>query len=206
MSFLNDFFTVRNWQIVTLTFAILLVCSQCFWNPSDEKRAMYENGSASPYHEFNYFINSFLLSEKFMKGMEVRFGQEAGFYLCLYIRDLVLGMVVYYSVASLWHVWLYKWRGKEIFDDQGRERPSWPTIWDQIQLAQCSIFLYALLPVLSTYLVEKGYTKSYFYLDEIGGIVPYLGYLVVYIVFVEVCIYWIHRQLHTDKFLYKFPL
>ena len=70
-------------------------------------------------------------------------------------------------------------------------------------LAQSSIFVYAGLPIISEYLIENKFTRCFFYLGEVG-LLPAILYLVVYIVLVEIGIYWMHRTLHTNKFLYKY--
>jgi len=56
----------------------------------------------------------------------------------------------------------------------------------------------------SGFLIENKLTKTYFYIDEIGGWGMYFFYLFVYMVFVEIGIYWMHRTLHTNKLLYKY--
>jgi hypothetical protein len=69
---------------------------------------------------------------------------------------------------------------------QGYEMPSREVIWDQIQLAQASMFLYAALPVLSEWFVENKLTLCYYYLDEVGGWPYYLLWTVLYLALVEV--------------------
>jgi len=58
--------------------------------------------------------------------------------------------------------------------------------------------------VISEWLIENKFTKVYFYLDEVGGLANYALYFVLYIALVELGIYWVHRTLHTNKFLYKY--
>eukprot|EP01034_Spumella_vulgaris_P025829 gene25829-32325_t len=60
------------------------------------------------------------------------------------------------------------------------------------------------LPILSEYLIESNLTKTYYYIDQIGGWGYYSLYFVIYLSIVEVGIYWMHRTLHTNKFLYKY--
>jgi lathosterol oxidase len=71
-------------------------------------------------------------------------------------------------------------------------------------LAQASLFMYAGLPILSEYIIENNYTKVYFFVDEVGGWGMFWAYHVLYMLFVEFGIYWVHRTLHTNKFLYKY--
>lgn len=92
-------------------------------------------------------------------------------------------------------------RSKEIFKD--REMPGKAIIWDQIKLAQQSLFIYVMLPVLADFLIEEGFTQAYYSLSDVGGLVPYLFLTVLYFMMVEIGIYWMHRTLHTNKWLFK---
>ena len=81
--------------------------------------------------------------------------------------------------------------------------PSSAIIRDQILLAQMSMFCYAGLPVFSEWLIETGKTKVYWSADEVGGWHISIAYMALYLTVVEICVYWMHRTLHTNKFLYK---
>lgn len=151
---------------------------------------------------FNCFINSLVFSSDFATKILATFGVSFGHYVLCYLRNLFAGMIVYYGTAGIFHYFCYIHpMSKEIFKD--RVRPSNEIIWDQIQLAQSSLFIYVALPVLSDYLVEEGFTKAYYSLDDIGGWHYYAFFMVLYMAFVEIGIYWMHRTLHTNKFLYK---
>ena len=41
-------------------------------------------------------------------------------------------------------------------------------------------------------------------MSQVGGWGTYLIYTLVYFMLVEIGIYWMHRTLHTNKFLYKY--
>lgn len=61
---------------------------------------------------------------------------------------------------------------------------------------------YTALPSISEYMVESGWTQCFATISEVG--VPmYFVYLAVYLAFVEFGIYWMHRELHDIKPLYK---
>jgi lathosterol oxidase len=75
---------------------------------------------------------------------------------------------------------------------------------DQMVVAQSSMFLYAMLPVLSEFVIESKWTRCFYYLEEVGGIVPAIMYFILYIMIVEIGVYWMHRTLHTNKLLYKY--
>jgi lathosterol oxidase len=111
------------------------------------------------------------------------------------------GVVIYYGTAAAFSYHIYVAKGDEIF--KNRKRPTLEIMWDQIKLAQSSLFLYVLLPVVDEYLIEQGYTRVYYTVDEIGGIGWHVLTHVAYFSLVEIGIYWMHRTLHTNKFLYK---
>jgi len=131
-------------------------------------------------------------------------GPEAGYYLSTYLRDLILGTGVYWVTAGVWHFFAYRVFKEKLFTSKGRPLPTWDTIVDQMKLAQASLFVYAALPILSEYLIENNLTLTYFYIDQIGGWHMYFFFVAVYITLVEIGIYWMHRTLHENKFLYKY--
>lgn len=51
---------------------------------------------------------------------------------------------------------IYVRMGKKLFP---KGMPSKEVLWDQIQLAQLSTTVYAMLPVLGEFFVEEGYTR-----------------------------------------------
>jgi lathosterol oxidase len=156
-----------------------------------------------PFKNFNSFINSLFLPHSLAVQVVHTFGTHTGYYILSYLRNLMAGMIMYYVTAGIFHYHCYIHpRSKDIFSD--RPRPTRATILDQIQLAQASLFMYVGLPVLSDFLVEEGYTKCYYSWDEIGGLIPYLFWTLIYFSCVEIGIYWMHRTLHENKFLYKY--
>jgi len=157
---------------------------------------------ANPCREFNQWINSLFFSSSTISWFYQAFGEELGHYLVTYFRDLIAGIILYYGTAGIWHWYIYVYRGSRYFPEG--DIPSKSMIKDQIMLAQCSIFMYAALPVLAEWFVEMKWTKCYFNISEIGGFYWYLLYTLMYLSFVEFGIYWVHRTLHTNKFLYKY--
>ncbi|GAB5357753.1 hypothetical protein AAMO2058_000401500 [Amorphochlora amoebiformis] len=132
-------------------------------------------------------------------------GAELGYYFTVYVRNLTAATVLYYMLGVFW-TWLVSNSesilGMVIF--KGGEIKKEGSVLDQIILAQSSIFLYAMLPVLDEFLIESGVTKVYMHVDEIGGFLPYVIMTICYFLLVEVGIYWMHRTLHTNEFLYKY--
>jgi lathosterol oxidase len=161
-----------------------------------------------PCRNFNAWINSVFLSPAVAGSitevlLSYGFSLDLVHYIFCYLRNFIGAMIVYYGTAATFHYVLYVQRGDQIFAN--RSRPTAATMWDQIQLAQSSMILYVMLPVVDEYLIESGYTPLvYFTIDEIGGWLPYLLYTVAYFLLVEIGIYWMHRTLHTNKTLYKY--
>uniref|UniRef100_A0A7S2UWH0 Fatty acid hydroxylase domain-containing protein n=1 Tax=Fibrocapsa japonica TaxID=94617 RepID=A0A7S2UWH0_9STRA len=156
----------------------------------------------NPFREFNVWLNSFFFSKALMAKAEEKFGQLIGHIIFTYVRDLVAGFIVYYAVNLPWHWYIYIRHGNHFFPEEGSQ-PKWEVIWDQMLLAQCSLFVYAMLPVTSQLLIEYGYTRVYYSMSDVGGWQWYAAYMAAYLLFVEFGIYWVHRTLHTNKFLYK---
>lgn len=170
--------------------------------------AAIEAGSFNPYREFNEWLNTLFFNvtqlSQFHAIIYQQLGETRGYYFASYARDLIGGSILYWVTAGVWHIVIYRIRGHELFTSRGRPFPSTETIVDQMQLAQASMFLYAALPILSEFLIENGFTKVYFYTEQVGGVGGYLALLALYLFLVEIGIYWMHRTLHTNKFLYKY--
>lgn len=156
-----------------------------------------KSGIHNPYREFNQLINSLFFRFTFLDSLSEylvnQLGEEVGYYCCSYVRDLFMGTLVYWMTAGVWHVIIYRWMGDELFTKKGRQFPTGETIRDQMMLAQASIFVYAGLPILSEFLIESGVTKTYFYVDEVGGIGACLIYFLCYLGIVVVVVVTISR-------------
>ncbi|KAJ6369687.1 hypothetical protein OIU76_028019, partial [Salix suchowensis] len=72
----------------------------------------------------------------------------------------------------------------------------------QIYVAMKAMPWYTLLPTVSEYMIENGWTKCYTSISEVGWF-AYIMYMAIYLVIVEFGIYWMHRELHDIKPLYK---
>lgn len=179
-----------------------------FGNDVATKISNMNLGAYNPYREFNVAANDIFFSSSGLSMIPnyaySKFGEDKGYYVATYLRDFIMGSFVYWITAAVWHVAIYRVLGNSLFTSKNRAFPTSATIIDQICLAQSSLVVYAGLPVLSELMIENKLTRVYFYVDEVGGWIPYLGYLFAYITLVEIGIYWMHRTLHTNKFLYKY--
>eukprot|EP00981_Chlorochromonas_danica_P011133 scaffold3776_cov166-Ochromonas_danica.AAC.8 len=195
----NNVFPVAVLLMFTTAMAVSTLGAEKGW---------WDFGTENPYRAFNSMVN-----DKFMDVLGIQavkpwsvdtFGVDGGYYFQCYLRDLVMGTLVYWVTASLWHIAIYKIYVKELFHDKGRPLPSTEIIQFSMALAQSSLFVYAALPVISEYLIESKLTHTYFYVNEVGGWGMYFLYLLCYIVLVEIGVYWAHRSEHEVKFLYKY--
>eukprot|EP00980_Cylindrotheca_fusiformis_P011184 scaffold2563_cov124-Cylindrotheca_fusiformis.AAC.15 len=158
---------------------------------------------ANPCRNVNAWINSIFVGPKTAEKFVHALGAEWAHFVLCYLRNFLGAMVVYYGTAGIFHYFCYVHpMSEEIFKD--RIRPDWNIIWHQIKLSQASMTIYSLLPVIDEYLIEWGYTKAYFTVDEIGGWPMHIATMAFYFFWVEVGIYWMHRKLHTNKFLYNY--
>lgn len=166
---------------------------------------MEGDASAKPCRNLNAYLNSFFLSTDTAATL-INWTNSpiAAHYILCYIRNFMAAFAIYYGVAGLFHYFCYVHpQSVGIFEDAGRTRPTSATMWDQIKLAQSSMLMYVMLPVIDEWLVEQGYTKVYHTIAEIGGWPYYIAYMLAYFSCVEIGIYWMHRTLHTNKWLYK---
>ena len=198
----------RVLAVVTLI-SLVMATSLNFWEGDVKANiAAMKAGSYNPYREFNEWLNNLLFGFIGLGWLdawvyEKMGGHESAYYVVCYLRDLVAGTLVYWLTGGVWHAVIYGVYGKSLFDDRNREYPDPALIRKQQFHAQTSLFIYAALPVLSEYLIENKHTAVYFYVDQIGGWGQYALFFVLYIACVEIGIYWAHRTLHTNKWLYN---
>ena len=72
----------------------------------------------------------------------------------------------------------------------------------QIHVAVKAMPCYTLLPTVSEYMIESGWTRCYSRIGELSWILYFVS-SATYLVLVEFGIYWMHRELHDIKPLYK---
>lgn len=71
-----------------------------------------------------------------------------------------------------------------------------------MQVSNIAMPLYSLLPTLAELAAEKGWTKAYPRIDNVG-LPLYILYFFAYMTSVEFGVYWMHRGLHEIKWAYK---
>ncbi|CAN1122667.1 Delta(7)-sterol-C5(6)-desaturase 1 [Linum perenne] len=122
-------------------------------------------------------------------------------FLQTWLRNYIAGNILYLLSGFLWSFYIYFLK-RNVFLPKDAI-PSNDAMLMQIYVAMKAMPWYTLLPTVSEYMVENGWTKCYPGILEFG-LVSYLAYLAIYLVFVEFGIYWMHRELHDIKPLYKY--
>lgn len=180
----------------------------CEENIASMMNDMFNFGRENPYRVFNTMVNNYFFDTFNLHGpadyLTQSLGTDADYYLRCYMRDLVMGTMVYWLTAGIWSFFEFFVFREKLFTNKGRQFPTWDCMVDQICLAQSSLLIYAGLPVISEFLIESGVTHAYFYVSDVGGWPYYFLYFFIYLAIVEVGVYWVHRTLHTNKFLYKY--
>lgn len=161
----------------------------------------------NPYRDFNYWVNHLVFHHTRLTPLSNTLthylGPDIGYYTQCYLRDVIVGSSMYWTIAGGWHIYIYNVYGITLFIEKNRAFPNFNTILRQQILAQYSILYYAFLPVIGEFFIENDLTRTYYYIADMDGWGNYLWTTLLYFLLVEVSVYWIHRTLHMNKFLYK---
>ncbi|XVF20763.1 hypothetical protein REPUB_Repub12eG0031100 [Reevesia pubescens] len=122
-------------------------------------------------------------------------------FLQTWLRNYIAGSLLYFISGFLWCFYIYYLK-RNVYVPKDAI-PTNKAMLLQIYVAMKAMPWYCALPTLSEYMVENGWTKCYARISDIGWL-PYVFYLFVYLVVVEFGIYWMHRELHDIKPLYKY--
>ncbi|XP_044506554.1 delta(7)-sterol-C5(6)-desaturase 1-like [Mangifera indica] len=117
-----------------------------------------------------------------------------------WLRNYLAGSLLYLISGFLWCLYIYYYK-RNVYVPKD-DIPSRRAMLLQVYVAMKAMPWYSALPTLSEYMVENGWTKCFSRINDVGWL-AYLVYLAIYLVFVEFGIYWMHRELHDIKFLYK---
>ncbi|KAG0582992.1 hypothetical protein M758_3G103300 [Ceratodon purpureus] len=118
-----------------------------------------------------------------------------------WLRNYLAGLLLYFSSGGLWCLYIYSWKGEHFFPAGGI--PAKEPIMLQIWVTMKAMPVYTGLPTLSEYMIEKGWTKSFARIEDVG-LPTYVCLVLTYLFVVEFGIYWMHRELHDIKPLYKY--
>lgn len=157
-----------------------------------------------PARNLNSYINSMFVPI-FIVEATVHLCGSLGLahYVVSYVRNLLAGLVVYYGTAGVFHYFCYIHPStSQVYAH--RPRPTSAVIWSQIRMAQASLFVYMWFPVVDDWIVEHStWTRAYYTIQDMGGWSHHCCAMAVYFGLVEIGVYWVHRTLHTNKWLYR---
>lgn len=117
-----------------------------------------------------------------------------------WLRNYFAGLLIYFTTGGLWCLYIYYLKRHVYFPEGGI--PSKEPILLQIWVSMKGMPIYVSLPTLSEYMIERGWTRCYLNIDDVG-VLSYILLTFLYLALVEFGIYWMHRGLHDVKPLYK---
>ncbi|CAN8269819.1 unnamed protein product [Cochlearia groenlandica] len=121
-------------------------------------------------------------------------------FLQTWLRNYLAGTLLYLISGSLWCFYIYYLK-LNVYVPQD-VIPTRKAMIMQIYVSMKAMPWYTLLPTVSEYVIERGWTKCYSTLDQFNWFLCFF-YMVIYIVLVEFMIYWVHKMVHHIKFLYN---
>ncbi|KAJ6926562.1 delta(7)-sterol-C5(6)-desaturase 1 isoform X1 [Populus alba x Populus x berolinensis] len=122
-------------------------------------------------------------------------------FLQTWLRNYIAGTLLYFISGFLWCFYIYYLK-RNVYVPKDTI-PSNRAMLLQIYVCMKAMPWYTLLPTVSEYMIENGWTKCFSRISEIGWF-AYIIYFLIYLVIVEFGIYWMHRELHDIKPLYKY--
>lgn len=114
-----------------------------------------------------------------------------------WLRLSLVGGLIYFGTSLLC---LDFWRR---YFSQGSKFISKQVLLSHIYFSMKSIPVFTLMMTGFEYMVLKGWTKCFPKISDVG-LVAYFCYIILYLVVVEIGIYWVHRAMHGVKPIYKY--
>uniref|UniRef100_A0A0D3AG01 Fatty acid hydroxylase domain-containing protein n=1 Tax=Brassica oleracea var. oleracea TaxID=109376 RepID=A0A0D3AG01_BRAOL len=121
-------------------------------------------------------------------------------FLQTWLRNYLAGNLLYFISGFLWCFYIYYLK-LNVYVPQDSV-PTRKAMILQIYVAMKAMPWSTLVPTVSEYIIERGWTKCYSTLDQFNWCLC-LVYIAFYLVLVEFMIYWVHKMTHDNKFLYK---
>ncbi|XP_010558565.1 PREDICTED: delta(7)-sterol-C5(6)-desaturase 1 [Tarenaya hassleriana] len=122
-------------------------------------------------------------------------------FLQTWLRNYLAGTLLYLISGLIWCFYIYYLKHNVYVPKDAI--PTRKAMLLQIYVAMKAMPWYTLLPTVSEHMIERGWTRCFSEIDDYGWTL-YLVYLAFYLVIVEFGIYWVHRELHDIKPLYKY--
>ncbi|CAH1454696.1 unnamed protein product [Lactuca virosa] len=118
-----------------------------------------------------------------------------------WLRNYIAATILYFVSGFLLCFYIYHFKRNILLPKDAI--PSRKAMGLQIYVAMKAMPWYCLLPTISEYMVENGWTRCFSRISDVGWF-SYALNLGFYLILVEFGIYWMHRELHDIKPLYKY--
>ncbi|XP_028057465.1 delta(7)-sterol-C5(6)-desaturase-like [Camellia sinensis] len=118
-----------------------------------------------------------------------------------WLRNYIAANFIYFLSGFLWCFYLYYLKRNVYLPKDAI--PSTNSMLLQISVATKGLPCYSIVPTISDFMIQSGWTRCFVRMSDVSW-PAYLVYLMVYLVSVEFMIYWVHRELHDIKPLYKY--
>lgn len=190
-------------SVLLLFSVLLLLTSRGFSSPSATNGSYSEPTSCSVTNPaLAYFVEqtSWYNDLVLAPFLSQRSRSQVPHIVQTWLRNYIAGNILYFSTGAIWCWYIYYMKKHVYFPEGGI--PSKEPIALQIWVTMKSMPLYVSLPTVSEYMIEKGWTKCYPSIREVG-VISYTVWTIIYLILVEFGIYWMHRGLHDIKPLYK---
>ncbi|CAA7038561.1 unnamed protein product [Microthlaspi erraticum] len=155
-----------------------------------------DNGYLTQFVEETTFYNRIVLKHLLPENL----WEPLPHFLQTWLRSYLAGNILYFISCFLWCFYIYYLKLNVYVPKESI--PTRKAMIMQIYVGMKAMPWYTLLPPVSEYMIERGWTKCYSTVDQINWFLCLL-YIAIYLVLVEFMVYWVHRELHDIKFLYK---
>ncbi|OAY57096.1 hypothetical protein MANES_02G070100v8 [Manihot esculenta] len=118
-----------------------------------------------------------------------------------WLRNYIAGSLLYLTTGFLCSFYVYYLKRNVNLPKDAV--PTTKVMLLQIYVSMKAMPWYCALPSVSEYMVEKGWTKCFARVSDVGWL-AYIASLIAYLVVVEFLVYWAHREMHDIKPLYKY--
>ncbi|KAK1440615.1 hypothetical protein QVD17_06444 [Tagetes erecta] len=117
-----------------------------------------------------------------------------------WLRNYIAATLLYLVCNFLWCLYTYNFK-RHVYTSKDI-MPTRKTMYLHIYVSMKAMPWYCALPTVGEYMVESGWTKCFSRISDVGW-ASYICYSGLYLIFVEFSIYWMHREVHDIKPLYK---
>ncbi|KAH7850886.1 hypothetical protein Vadar_004192 [Vaccinium darrowii] len=158
---------------------------------------MDNSSYTNPFLDETSFFNRIVLGAS----LPTRMWDPLPHVLQTWLRNYIAAVFIYFVSGFFWCFYIYYLKHNVYLPKDAI--PSRQAMLLQISVAMKAMPWYCALPTISEFMVESGWTRCFARIGDVSWL-AYLEYSVVYLVIVEFGIYWMHRELHDIKPLYKY--